>query len=391
MPRYGQSYGGGDFYDGPGALESLVGSLLDTRADLSAKKRQQQLEDEARAQREADRAAVAADRDRTRALEAVRLKDEGIVENPAELGGGFVRIPGASRAEQADIGKQAGQVAERQRAERAAALVGRLLMAKPEERAAIFAELSQTNPDLAVQTSGALKAPEPIKKPWEREGFTSESEYLASKRREAAATRFSDGTARGTWTIREDPKTGKTYRVNATTGQVIPFDGLPASTPTNKPATQGERTAAALYKIGMNAIKNLEGDLASGTAPLEVPGQVGRFIAGRRQASEESGGASIAGFLQSANDQKFYDASTELAMAAQYALSGKAVTRVEGQKLAAQITPQFGDSDQVVQQKLARRREWIDAVKEMGGRAIVDDAPDPLDDEYNQLAGRTTP
>ena len=387
MPYRGQSYGGGQFYEGPGALESLVGSFLDTRSELAAEKRRRQLEDEQRAQLAEDRRLKMEDRQRNRALETVRLKDEGIVEDPAELGGGFTRIPGSSRQEIADISANAAKVAgdlkasQSEEALRAAIRTAMDPKQSPEARAQAVAEVTARDPKTGLQVAATIK-PEPgIKKPWERDGFATEQEWLQSKRREAQSTRFDDG-GRGTWTIREDPNTGKSYRVNATTGQVVPFEGLPSSTPTNKPATQGERTAAALYKIGLNAIKNLEGDLASGTAPLSVPGQFSRLLASR-QDPEKPGG--ILNAAMSGNDQKFYDASTELAMAAQYALSGKAVTRVEGAKLAAQITPQFGDGKDVVAQKLARRQEWIQAVREMGGRAIPPDGRDELDDEYDQL------
>lgn len=354
--RYGSSYGG-QFYDGPGALESLLANALEARKGAMDERRTRQIEADERALRAEDRQRRIAAEDRTRALEAQRLRDEGIVENPAEMGGGFARIPGAGLQEQERIRQDAKAVAEQERARTSAAIVGELFAAPPEQRAAIYQRLVQTDPAAARAVATELKPKEvtPKLKPWENAGFDNEQDWLATLRRQTSATT----RATGGGSAPPKPK----------------GPGLP---------TQAERTAAGLYEIGTNAIRTLE--------TLEPPDQVQRFLGqAREKFSGEGENLKAAGlsFLQSSNTQQFYDASTELAMAAQYALSGKAVTREEGRKLAERIIPAPGEGANAVQQKLARRQEWIAAIKRMGGRAVAEAPRDEYDDEFDALDQRT--
>lgn len=418
----------GDFYDGPGGLESLVGGFLDSFTANREAKRQRMIEERLLAGREAAAAQAQSERDADRKVASenrlLDLKERGYVPTDSVSGAPDVTISGGpgmqiapfhvKRFEQVtgtglsrdlvnnpEAATRRKEIEERfkardaaQNQQTAAQLVGRLMAAtSPEEKAAIYQELAQVSPQTAQGAADSLKPPAPTQKPWEKAGFATEKEWNDSTRRHAAATRGPGGPV-GSWTFRDDPKTGKVYRVNATTGQVEEVPGLNAKS--GQPST-GETTAAALFTDAQNAVAVLNGDPERGIKPLATPGNVQLAILNRLQAAEDSGKNPVGTNLMLTDaTQRYLDASTALAMAFTYATSGKQVNREEARKRARQIIPLPFDGPATRMQKEARRQQWVDTIRLMGGRAVAPDAApdtvrDPFDDEYDALIGGNQP
>jgi hypothetical protein len=201
MP-YGNYYRGGDeqFYSGPGALESLVGSFLDTNREIHDKKKKDALEAAKRA-----REAELADQEDTKF--ALGLRKEGLTKSPIgadERAGRIAPNPtrvgsyvktGMSADELADI-KTVGKQQSRE------SLVGAFLRATGPERTNRFAALIGREPDVGRMLESQLSPKEPVVKEylpeWQRNGYPNEAAYLQYLSKEARAKHIpGEGAAAG--------------------------------------------------------------------------------------------------------------------------------------------------------------------------------------------------
>jgi hypothetical protein len=241
MPRY--SGYNADFYDGPSPFEALVGSFLDTTRSEMDRKRllKQQAE---------DRATKAEEDALNQGIKTAELGKEGYGKGP---GGQIVRT-GLSqeniRYGQEQQEKLSNRNLEAGRRERLSAAVGAALNpnATPEQRnAAIQAAIREDPtqaPSLVSQLTPSAKAP--------TRGIEVETVNAKGQR----VKRIVDPTvigaempapppqaSQGSWSVRDVPGEAPT-RINAATGQVLPFNGLTARE--GKPTMRQEMARSAL-------------------------------------------------------------------------------------------------------------------------------------------------
>lgn len=81
-------------------------------------------------------------------------------------------------------------------------------------------------------------------------------------------------------------------------------------------------------------------------------------------------GEDIANKIRNESRQRFLQASSSFAEATLRAATGAGVTMDEAKQKAKELTPQIGDSDEVIKQKIAAQEMYLEALKVRAGRAL---------------------
>lgn len=195
--------------------------------------------------------------------------------------------------------------------------------------------------DRERNTPDAPKPVAPILPPWQREGFTTEDEYIRFKNREAGATRAPQTPAGG---------------------------GNPS---------EGERRAAGLTMSGEEGYRNIELLVNGGDDP-NTP-EVENLPPMRRPTLWDKArgavGFGVGNAMSSPQIQQLEQAAYDLTEAWMRLTSGGAISDEEIRRASQALIPQPGDSPEVLAQKSRARRIRIEAVRAASGRAAPPQAP----------------
>ena len=131
-------------------------------------------------------------------------------------------------------------------------------------------------------------------------------------------------------------------------------------------ASEDERKAAGWFAQAENAWKNMQavalGDAdASGKRPIKPAAKQGAF-----EAIAPSG---VANVFRSDDRQKFVQASGSLSEALLRAATGAGVNESEAKQKISELTPQYGDGEQVIRQKFDAIPMYLNSLKTRSGRA----------------------
>lgn len=180
-------------------------------------------------------------------------------------------------------------------------------------------------------------------------------------------------------------------RVNVRTGQVEPLrdpSGQPVkSTARPGTVTQEERRNASLYEFAAPAAERALTRYSQGKSP-STRDRIGESMKGNWSPDW------LGNIVQSDEGQQMYDDLTQIVLATQYALSGKAVTEGEARKLARGLMPQVGDKPGRAAAKIEEINARMRVLRSSAGRAMDPNAPEmePTSvDEVNQKYRSTNP
>lgn len=161
------------------------------------------------------------------------------------------------------------------------------------------------------------------------------------------------------------------YRANAD-GSLSFIPGGPAdpAAKASGPATEDERKAAGWVSQAENAYKNMLGvmfekdgkTLSKSTSPGTL-----------ENSAQSLGLGQAANWLRSPDRQKFVQGSSSLSEALLRAATGAGVNKDEAKQKIEELTPVYGDSDAVREQKLAAIPVFIESLKQRAGRALPKD------------------
>ena len=141
--------------------------------------------------------------------------------------------------------------------------------------------------------------------------------------------------------------------------------------PQPKDPTEDQSKAAAWYAQGTNAYKNLMAVYKQDPTAL-YPGMIETYSPNDEAANRS----------RSPARQKAYQAASSLSEALLRAATGAGITIDEAQQKIREITPQRGDTQEVIDQKLAAIPVYLDALRNRAGRAIkTQNAPNQADAE----------
>jgi hypothetical protein len=379
MP-YGRSYGGGDFYDGPGAFESLVGNLLSTVRSEQDRRRQRQFEDEDRtAQRE----------ERTEAKQARQLQTDAAMYDRGFTRGGtpylpptqqvdakgtMVTVPTAPYTPVETLGgytktrpSPADQTRETATDQNrfTARLVAARLMGDTAQEQAILREMGAHGtavPDEVVsstfaQPRGEVSPPKPELREfggkvykWDpgTQSLTLVPNVSGTDRRTPAPVLKQN--ERGEW-VPVDPETG------------LDASGKPVAGPRGAKPTEFEQKSAAYYRRATDG----EGNLGRLEKVGYTPGAWATALS--RTAREGGIKGALANATLGAKDQQFLQAAQQFINAINRRDSGANITAVEWEDAFTRYLPRKGDSKQVRAQKAQARRIEIEGLKSGSGTA----------------------
>ena len=141
--------------------------------------------------------------------------------------------------------------------------------------------------------------------------------------------------------------------------------------PQPKDPTEDQSKAAAWYAQGTNAYKNLMAVYKQDPTAL-YPGMIETYSPNDEAANRS----------RSPARQKAHQAASSLSEALLRAATGAGITIDEAQQKIREITPQRGDTQEVIDQKLAAIPVYLDALRNRAGRAIkTQNAPNQADAE----------
>ncbi len=377
---YGRHYGGGDFYDGPGAFESLVGNLLSTVRSEQDRRRQRQFEDEDR---------TAAKEDRTDAKQARQLQTDAAMYDRGFTRGGtpylpapqqvdakgtMVTVPSApytpvetlgdytkTRPSPADQAK--GDATDRNRF--TARLVAARLMGDEAQEQAILREMGAQGtqvPDevvsstfqprgLASQPKAELRAYGGKVYQWDPATRTLKLEPNVSDvdPQGPAATELKQN-AQGEW-VPIDKATG------------LDKSGKPVAGPRGAKPTEFEQKSAAYYRRATDGEGNLGRLEKIGYSP-------GAWATALSRTAREGGiKGAFANATLGAKDQQFLQAAQQFINAINRRDSGANITVAEWEDAFTRYLPRKGDSKQVRAQKAKARQIEIEGLKSGAGTA----------------------
>jgi hypothetical protein len=207
----------------------------------------------------------------------------------------------------------------------------------------------------------------------------------------AASLRSSGGGGDGGagWQLRETAD--GLSRVNVRTGQVEPLrdpSGQPVkSTARPGTVTQEERRNASLFQFAEPSSQRALDRYSQGKSP-SLKDRIGESMKGSWSPDW------LGNMIQSDEGQMMYDDLTQIVLATQYVLSGKAVTENEARKLARGLMPQVGDKPERAAQKVQEIKNRMRVLRNSAGRAMDPNAPamEPTSvDEVNQKYRSTNP
>jgi hypothetical protein len=146
--------------------------------------------------------------------------------------------------------------------------------------------------------------------------------------------------------------------VDTRTGTARPVvgpDGQPIVTGGGKPLTEDQAKASGWLAQSENAFNNMKSAIKEDTGAAK-PG-----------LGEAVGAVPLLGaagnYLKSANRQKYSQASSSLSEALLRAATGAGVNENEAKQKISELTPQFGDSDAVIKQKMDSIPVYIESLK----------------------------
>jgi len=164
---------------------------------------------------------------------------------------------------------------------------------------------------------------------------------------------------------------GFVYRPNAQfpTGRVVAPQGMQPKAG-SMTASEDERKAAGWYQQANLAKQNMQ------QAMQEEPGVERKpVIASAIGAVPGFGG--VSNMLKSPARQKFEQGASSFAEATLRAATGAGVNKDEAAQKIAELTPQIGDSDAVIQQKLNSQQMYLDSLIARAGRAAPKQSMQP--------------
>lgn len=132
-----------------------------------------------------------------------------------------------------------------------------------------------------------------------------------------------------------------------------------ANAVTGKPPTEDERKAAGWHKQATFALDNMMQALQEDPT-ASTPGLIEQYVPGQE----------IKNRSMSPARQRYAQAASSFAEAALRAATGAGINEFEAKQKIAEVTPQRGDRPEVVQQKLAAAKMYVEALQTRAGRAL---------------------
>ena len=210
-------------------------------------------------------------------------------------------------------------------------------------------------------------------------GVTTTEQGRASMAADAARARASDASAASSYA--SAARTRQATGIDAAefglkrSGQWDPGGGAGGGSVSGAAkATEDERKAAGWYKQATFALQQMDEALANEPAAA-IPGLLEAY----------SPGEEVRNRSMSPQRQRYAQAASSFAEAALRAATGAGINAFEAQQKIRELTPQRGDSDEVVKQKRAAQGQYIESLRARAGRALPPDAVGGL------FSGESTP
>jgi hypothetical protein len=202
----------------------------------------------------------------------------------------------------------------------------------------------------------ALSAKDQVDNEWKSKGYDLDVKKFDYQRQNDAANRAV--TIRGQDKPQYDPTTGALIDIRTGTAKpVIGPDGQPISVG-GKALTEDQAKAAAWLAQSENAFKNMQSAVKQSKS-ASTPG-LGDAVSSLPLMD------AVGNYITPEARQKYKQASSSLSEALLRAATGAGVNESEARQKIAEITPQFGDSDAVIKQKMDSIPVYIESLR---GRA----------------------
>lgn len=217
----------------------------------------------------------------------------------------------------------------------------------------------QYDPNFVQQArQRALTAAQQVEQEWKQKGYDLEVSKFGYQQKNDAANR--SVTMRGQDMSQSTAMRGQNM-ADARAGERLAFDKTQAATSKGN-ASEDERKAAGWVSQAENAWANMQG---------VMKGNPGAIKPGRLESIASAlPGDAAANMTRSADRQKFVQASSSLSEALLRAATGAGVNAYEAQQKVAEITPQVGDKQELIDQKLRAIPMYIESLKLRAGRAL---------------------
>lgn len=141
---------------------------------------------------------------------------------------------------------------------------------------------------------------------------------------------------------------------------------IQAQAVTGKPPTEDERKAAGWYQQAIYALGNMRAALRA-DPNAATPGLVEAYVPGQELKTRSMSPAR----------QRYAQASSSFAEAALRAATGAGINEFEAKQKIAELTPQRGESDAVIQQKIGALEMYVRSLRSRAGRALPAPMPQP--------------
>ena len=149
-------------------------------------------------------------------------------------------------------------------------------------------------------------------------------------------------------------------------GTLVAIPGGPADT-ANKPLTEDQAKSTGWLVQAENAWKNMQAvGLGANGKPTDAA-KPGRIETALSAALPSAAGEAAANSWRSANRQKFLQGASSLSEALLRAATGAGVNKDEAAQKVRELTPVWGDSDEVIKQKMDSIPLYIETLKVRSG------------------------
>lgn len=126
-----------------------------------------------------------------------------------------------------------------------------------------------------------------------------------------------------------------------------------------KPPTEDERKAAGWFQQATYALKNMKDAIAADPSAA-LPGVIEQYVPGQE----------IKNRSMSPARQRYAQAAASFSEAALRAATGAGINEFEARQKITELTPQRGDSAEVIQQKLGALDMYVSSLQSRAGRAL---------------------
>lgn len=147
-------------------------------------------------------------------------------------------------------------------------------------------------------------------------------------------------------------------------GQPVPYTGASVDPKSGNNPTEDQSKAAGWYKQAEFATKNMSS--AIDRSPSAMNEGAVEYLASLVPVV----GDRLANYARSDDRQQFVQAAGSFAEAALRAATGAGVNLDEARQKIAELTPQLGNSEAVIKQKMAAWQVYLDSIRVRAGRAL---------------------